>query len=257
MKKLVLLFVFVALFLCGLNAQGRRGLIKHWRPPSSNGPGFSFRSLFGYGTLSGGIPGTMYLSMAFGPSFLGGDMAGTSSTTPSFGKNNMVSLGLTHIFPGNFGYKLSYMYGLYDGSDIGSKLYYRNYSYSTKLSEISLLGEYFIFGGPYSPNSSLHSLYAFGGVGVIISNSLSTGDQPSNKIYNPKSTTPDIPFGLGYKYAVTDNFLIGAEFGEHYAFGKNGDYVDGLNPISGNKSKDILTHFAMTLTFRFYKDNKY
>ncbi len=255
MKKTVLILFLVTLFFGGLNAQ-RSGLIRHYRPPSYGGPGFSLKDLFGYGTLSGSIPGTIYISMSVGPSFLNGDLDGPDSKTIGLGQNNMASIGLLHILPGNYGYKLSYMYGTYLGSDIGSiKNNNRGYKSSTKLSEISLRGEYFLIGGPYAENPISHSLYVFGGFGVILSNSLSTGE-PAQKaeIYKQLATTPVFPVGFGYQYEVSENFLIGAEFGEHYAIG---DYVDGFKPILGNKANDVLTHFALTFTLKLYNGKSY
>jgi len=259
MKKTVLIFALITLFFGGINAQGRHGLIRHARPPSGYGQGssFSFSNLFGYGTLNGDFPGSIYITMSLGPSFLHGDINGTLSNTISLGGNNMGSVGLLHILEGNYGYKLSYMYGSYIGSDVGSPTldHFRGYGYSTKLSEISLEGRYYVFGGPYSPGQTAHSIYGFGGFGLLLSNSRSTGSTPTPlAIYQQKATTLDIPFGFGYQYELNDNILIGTEFGEHYALA---DHVDGFKPLVGNKATDVLTHFALTLTFKLYKGKKF
>ncbi len=249
------------LTLGGTYAQ--RGLIRHQRSYNTyGGYGFSFNDYLGYKLFDGTIPGVIDIKASFGPSFINGDTNGTP-VFPSFSSNNMISLQMNHIFPGNIGYVLSYMYGTYTGNDSLNSI--RNYAYRSVVSEISIQAKYYILGGPYA-NDPTHSLYIYGGFGVAISNAKSTNNNTSfgswtidnvtyNEIYKEKSTVPVFPLGIGYQYALTDNISIGAEISGHLILG---DYIEGLNPkppiLSGNNiANDNITHFAITLAFKLYK----
>ena len=250
--------------LSGMYAQ--RGLIRHQRSTNTySGYGSSLNDYLSYRLLDGTFPGVIDVKASFGASFINGDLNG-ALFFPSFSSNNMISLQMNHIFPGNFGYVLSYMYGNYVGSDsLNSN---RKYAYKSVVSEISIHAKYYILGGPYS-NDLTHSLYVYGGFGVVISDAKSTSiKDPINTlgswttdnvkytlIYNEKSTVPVFPVGIGYQYALTDNISIGAEIGGHFILG---DYIEGLNPkppvIGGNNiANDNIIHVAITLAFKLYR----
>jgi hypothetical protein len=252
MKKyisLLILFLF-----CFVELYAQRGLYRRSRSTSANGPSYRFHSDENTVTLTGDFPGAISFSFLLGPSFIGGDMAGPVSSTFALNYNLMSSIAVNHIFPGNIGYKISYMFGYYKQSDFGSPLYEmngRNYHINTSLSEVGIHGQYYIFGGPYADDQT-HNLYVSLGVGILLNNSIKTSDSDTipTSIYKKNSSTIDFPFTLGYKYNIGNNMFIGAEFCERYAMG---DYVDGLKPKVGNYANDIITHFALTFTYNFYK----
>jgi hypothetical protein len=58
------------------------------------------------------------------------------------------------------------------------------------------------------------------------------------------------PYGFGYQYDFSNNFLLGAEVG--WAFPLS-DYLDGLHPTSGtSKSNDILFGASITLAYKLF-----
>lgn len=264
MKKLVSISIFIMFITGGLYAQ--RGLINHQRftqhyNPGSSGPGSSLNEILGYKLLGGKILGVIDVKVSFGPSFINGDTNGPV-VFPSFKSNNMISLQMNHIFPGNFGYELSYMYGTYAGNDTAS-IDRRNYAYKSTISEISIRAKYFIFGGPYADNPT-HSVYVYGGFGLVFCNESNNKNidlgfgawSNGTPIYKPESTMPVFPFGIGYQYALTDNISVGAEISGHYILG---DYAEGLNPKpvadgGHNEANDNITHFAITLAFKLYRE---
>jgi hypothetical protein len=252
MKKFFIISILFILCLVELSAQ-RRGLILRPRSSGSNGPSYRYHNSSGSETFTGDFPGAISFSIALGPSFLNGDMDGTLSRSLSLNGNYMANIAVTHIFPANIGYKLSYTFGSYLQSDIGSLkgLDYRNYSINTTLSEFGIQGQYYLLGGPYSDDMQ-HSFYISAGIGVILNSSIPTPNSSpiESSIYLKSLLTLDIPVTIGYKYDIGNNMQIGAEFAEHFALA---DYVDGLKPRVGNYANDVLSHFALTFTYNFYK----
>ena len=255
MRKFFLIFTLFILLFSELSAQGR-GLILRPRS-SSGGPSYRYHNSSGTEIFTGDFPGAINFSIAVGPSRLSGDMDGLLSRSLSLNGNYMASIAATHIFPGNIGYKLTYMFGSYLQSDIGSlkHLDYRNYSINTTLSEIGLHGQYYLLGGPYSDEDMLHSVYISAGIGVIINNSIPTPNSSpiESSIYIKSLMTLDIPVTIGYKFDIGNNMQIGAEFADHYAMA---DYVDGLKPKVGNVANDVISHFALTFSYSFYKGSR-
>ena len=266
MKKILLLSILFSIFLGELNAQGAGGLYRRSRTPNNNGNGFSFNDYLGYQLLDGNIPGIIDVKVLFGPSFINGDTNG-KPVFPSFSSNNMISLQMNHIFPGNLGYVLSYMYGTYTGNDSTNSI--RGYAYKSTISEISLQAKYYIIGGPYADDPT-HSLYVYGGFGIAFLTPKSTNNKSADlgswtidngvtnvPIYLPNPPAELVfPLGIGYQYALTDNISIGAEFSAHMLLG---DYAEGLKPkppvLGGNNvANDNITHFAVTLSFKLYKE---
>jgi len=255
MRNLVIIFISIVLVICGVDTLGQNKSFGYKKATRPEGQGLTFGNVFGFGNVNGLLPGAIYLSVSAGPSFILGDITGPASKAFSLGINNMASIGVSRIFRGNLGYELSFMYGQYDGSDIGSNLDHRGYCYSSKIGEVSLSGECYIFGGPYSRHK-FHSLYISGGVGIMFSNCNSYGKSPCpQRIYQNSWTSPDIPYGACYLIGINRTIQIGIEATEHYAFS---DYLDGVNPsTSGNKANDFLSHFALKLRLRLYQDNEY
>jgi len=255
MKNQVRIYLFVALILYGMDALGQNSSFGYKQATKPEGEGLTFGNVFGFGNINGLLPGAIYVSVSTGPSFIYGDVCGPTSKDISFGKNNMFDIGVSRVFRGNFGYEISYMYGKYDGSDAGTYLAYRGYCYSTNISEVALTGEWYLFGGPYA-QYKIHSFYLLGGFGLVFSNCNSYGKEPlPGRIYQHSAGSPSIPFGACYLINLNSNIQIGVEVAEHYVFN---DYLDGVKPVTdGNKSNDVLGHFALKLRIHLYQDNNY
>jgi hypothetical protein len=75
--------------------------------------------------------------------------------------------------------------------------------------------------------------------------------------------TPNIPIGLGVKYALGKYFALGADVSFHKLFSDKLDNLDNpyqddglikVNDIWHNN--DWVSYFGLTLTYKFYKGNK-
>ncbi|TMI96749.1 MAG: hypothetical protein E6H08_03870 [Bacteroidetes bacterium] len=134
----------------------------------------------------------------------------------------------------------SYNFARVNGSDIYSEkedLRMRNLHFESAISEFSIVGEYYLFNlydRRFSP-------YGFVGLGVfhfdpyaydssgrkVFLKPLSTegeGIYPDKKPYS--LWQPTIPFGGGFKYAITENLRIGFEIGLRKLFT---DYLDDVS----------------------------
>ena len=162
--------------------------------------------------------------------------------------NNSVSmyLGESHLAIGAFGtYHFGRMfaatfefnYGVISGQDANAPLEdvrQRNLSFRSMLLDGALTGEFYIPGfQPYNLASPV-SGFVFAGVGFQAFNPralyegtwvelqpLGTeGQSPYQKI------TLSIPFGVGFKYALTDKFNLGLRIGTRKTFT---DYIDDVS----------------------------
>jgi len=219
------------------------------------------------GLIGHKLPGTRSIMLsAIGPAYCFGDVGGSPSEQILFGVNDwdisktgyMASLSLRHVFPNNVGIKATAFYGNYTGSDENSRQsidYKRHYSFRTDILEFAVHGEYTIFGGPYSRNSSPHTLYVYAGAGIMYGratlkyNGITIISHPKNRpddIVKLVNIAPVIPLGLGYQYQFTRTFSLGAEFGWHYIFS---DYLDGVHP-KFSKNMDALAALSFTFTYK-------
>jgi len=194
-----------------------------------------------------------------GPAYCFGDIGGSVSQQALLGANDwdvrftryLFSLGFKQEFKNHFGYKLVFYTGHFAGSDNGSRMAYRNFSYTNNINELTLQGEYNIWGGNFSETP--HTLYIYGGVGVLNSNSNFTGDKstrPDDKFKN-SVTSPVVPIGIGYQYRFTDKLAAGVEFGWHYILS---DYVDGYSSVT-SKHNDTLSALNITITYKLFERN--
>jgi OmpA-OmpF porin, OOP family len=115
---------------------------------------------------------------------------------------------------------------------------YRRLKFSTPLTELAVLGEYYpLRERRYTCDGTFKktlSPYLFGGLGVAITNPTVTVQPggtfpPQQRLLdedkaNLKKAALVLPFGVGLKYNVAERWTIGAEAGYRYAFS---DYLDG------------------------------
>lgn len=259
MKKILLIVLVIILFVSGLSAQRRNGLIGHRRASDSGSNFFSFLKFPDFfNGLNTNIPGNMYIFSSISPysAFILGDMDKWSK-----GTNIMGTLGFRQTFSNNLGYRAAIHYGHFQGED-SAPLAYRNGSFNANIFEFSAQCEYTIWGGPFSGDANPNSVYAFLGIGLLHS---AANAQAHDQSYGPTSkTAPFIPLGVGYQYALNSQYSLGAEVGAQCALGsrKNiynaGDLLEGYNPlVSGNKYNDVIAFFALTFTYKFYEGKNY
>ena len=237
MKRILLYVWFGLCFLGGAKAQRVSGLIDKSNVSDS------------------------YLTISLGPDYCYADTK-ASPLSQSILQNYDFSLGFRKRFASNLGYKASFDYSNFTGTDDSSIK--RQYSFTSNVMQVALLGEYHInMGGKSYNRTTPNSIYGFLGAGWLISNAKLKTDSIERGHYLTKSIygAPVIPFGAGYQYNFNNGFLLGAEFNFRFPFS---DFIDGFNPInidyitgikSGSKSNDFLAGFS--ITFSYIIDSEY
>jgi opacity protein-like surface antigen len=221
------------------------------------------------------LPGKSSIVLTgIGPSYLFGDVGGNKDTKGLLAKTDfivaqtkyMFSVNYRYVFQNNVGFKASALFGKFEGTDTDSRNEARGFDFSTNLNVLAMHIEYNIIGGENSDYGSPHKLYAFVGVGAMISDvdfnsskPLRTTDShapntvitPVGSGYNAKmvSIAPSFPIGGGYEYELTPSISLGAEYVIHTSFS---DYIDGVS-TSYSKNKDYLMNLDLTFTYKFGK----
>jgi opacity protein-like surface antigen len=160
--------------------------------------------------------------------------------------NGAVGVGVKYDITSHISLRSNFNYGKVRGDDKGSKpiLQARNLSFETKIAELNVLGEYTFF----DLDQRRFSPYVFGGLAVFRFNPYAY-DTSRNKVFlKPLSTEGQglsaypnrkpyrltqfaVPFGAGVKLRITENAVLGYEFGLRKTFTDNLDdlsttYVD-------------------------------
>ncbi len=241
MKKILLSILLVMLILVSVQAQRRNGLIGRRVASSGSliftfGPNYSFADPFD----SKGF---------FGPLI-----------NQNILLNEDVSIGFRQIFSNNFGYRASFSYDHFTGSDVGVNVNQyrtnpsRNYSFYTNALQLSAVGEYsYMWGRRYSRYAP-NCVYAFAGLGVMGFLPILSWHPYQTSTYNIRTNetivTPVIPYGIGYRYDLNTEFSIGAEVNLRFTFS---DYLDGFKPPPpDSKSNDVFEGLSLTLTYKLF-----
>lgn len=238
MRRLLLSVLIVFIFCGGLKAQRGRGLVDKSQESQN------------------------YITFTLGPDFCFADTKG-APYDQSVLKNFDLSAAYRKIYANSFGYRLALGYSHFTGTDAGTSLKNRGFSFSSKVLQLSLLGEYDIkIGRQYYYRPTPNVIYGFLGAGVLSSNADLIGPSGSSDshtfqrdryTFHPTYVTPVIPFGLGYHYNIYDKFLVGAEVSWKIPLS---DYVDGFGPpYPDSKSNDLM--FGFSLTFSFLLESEY
>ena len=245
MKRFLLYLLLVLLVASSMEAATRRPSYNNKRQRGSNDVLFN-------GTVS-------LMAAAFGPSYLFGEIGGSSSAKSLLGATDWAlantrtfyGLGAHVIFPSNVGVKANINYGRFVGDDQNSRNDSRAWSYSANIIEGDLEGLVVLFGGPYDVRGRAHMVYVFGGIGQAMSQSDFIGnfnDRHVGDMVRRTEIAPAIPFGIGYQYRASNNYSVGAEFTYHYYLS---DYMDGVHS-KFSKSEDMVASFNFTLAYQLY-----
>ncbi len=142
---------------------------------------------------------------------------------------------------------------------------YRNFNFSTRLTELSVMGVYNMHGN--NDHFRKFSSYAYAGAGLgfikikrdyskldtafFTSNSkLVSGLATDSAAISPRAI-PVIPMGLGIKYAILPRISLIAEGTYRYSFT---DYLDGFSYAANPKLKDSYYSISVGAVFNFGKD---
>ncbi|MEO7311159.1 MAG: DUF6089 family protein [Chitinophagaceae bacterium] len=142
---------------------------------------------------------------------------------------------------------------------------HRNFNFSTRLTELSVMGVYNIYGN--NDNFRKFSTYLFAGAGLsflMVKRDYSRLDTAyfsgSVKLANGLATDsaarlpgiiPVIPMGIGVKYAILPRISLVVEGMYRYTFT---DYLDGFSYAANPKLKDSYYSVSIGAVFNFGKD---
>ena len=183
------------------------------------------------------------IGASVGSSNYRGELSSNSSTI-DFKETNLSAGALIRY---NFNHLLALrVHGRYttlSGNDANSKIELiqdRNLSFSTNIYEVGVTGEFNLLG--FDPQSGSVSPYIFGGYTFFKFNPQTDiegrlydlqelGTEGQNLAEYPDRTPYElnqwaIPFGLGFKYALSENIHIGLEIGARKLFT---DYLDDVS----------------------------
>jgi opacity protein-like surface antigen len=158
--------------------------------------------------------------------------------------NGSIGLSLNYEVSDQFIIRTGFTYAVVGGADRFSKdtgALHRNLAFETSISELSVVGEYYLL----NLYDSRFSPYAFAGLALFHFNPYAFNAKNNNQktFLQPLSTEgqgisgyPDrqpykltqfaIPFGGGVKFAVTENLRVGVEAGIRKLFT---DYLDDVS----------------------------
>jgi hypothetical protein len=247
MKRLLLSALIILFTFGGLSAQ-RRG---------------------GSGLVDRSQESESYLTFSVGPEYCFSDTQGDAWNQLSF-NNNEMSIGYRTTYANSLGYKVAFSSSNFTGNDKGW-VKDRRYTYSTNVLQLSLQGEYCVkIGRRYYYRPTPNSIYGFAGAGMLRSDAnlelksiTKAYDYRDDYSYKSRNVLPNIRFnyapfvyfGMGYRYDLNNNFILGAEFNFKYAFT---DYIDGFKPptvvlVDGvrtvSKSNDVFGGISLTVSY--------
>lgn len=137
----------------------------------------------------------------------------------------------------------------------------RGFSYTSDISEISLLLEWELFGKKRYTDGvfkKIFSPYLFAGAGYVFNSpttnyneALTTWDPAKiakDKAANNDGSSFTVPFGVGIKMDLSEKWALGLEYGFRPVFN---DYFDGVS-ISGDPSNnDWYSMLGLNISYRF------
>lgn len=142
---------------------------------------------------------------------------------------------------------------------------HRNFNFSSRLTELSVLGVYNLYGN--NDNLRKFSTYLFAGGGVsflkikrdysrfdtafFASDVKLTNGLATDSAAKLPGVIPVLPIGIGVKYAILPRISLVAEGTYRYTFT---DYLDGFSYAANPKLKDSYYSVSIGAVFNFGKD---
>lgn len=208
---------------------------------------YFFLILFISIAVSGSAQTTLYFNGGVGVMNYGGDLQEKKFTLKEC--NPTLTLGVTNYFTPNLLGNFNVTYGKIGATDAknGPKWVYRNLSFKSDVFEAAVTAEYDLYdiresATPENKNTDEETIrytpYVFAGAALFHYNPYTFYN--GQKVYLPPLKTEDeatpyslwqvsIPFGIGIKYALTENIMIAGEMNIRKAFT---DYIDDVSKFS-------------------------
>ncbi len=196
-----------------------------------------------------------------GSNFIG-DVGATNYISP-----NQAVLGAIYKWnrSARHSYRFSILFSDLEGKDSKSddpRRVARGYNFSTSIIELSAGMEFTFFDFNLHDGGFKSTPYIFGGFSAASHDNsfFLNGNQTSE---NTSSWAFGIPFGLGFKAAISDHWVLAAEIGARYTFS---DELDGSVPDSDQRqdlafgnlnNNDWYTFTGITLTYTFGRNPCY
>jgi hypothetical protein len=184
--------------------------------------------------------------------------------------NPSVTLGATYYFTPNILGNFNLTYGKIGATDAknGTKWVYRNLDFKSSIYDVAITAEYDVFdirdaANPTFENTEQQTVrytpYIFAGIGVVNFNPYTSYN--GQKVFLAPLGTEgqgvpyslwglSIPFGVGIKYALTENIMIAGEMNIRKAFT---DYMDDVSQFSYVDTALLLNtngQLAASLSYR-------
>ncbi len=158
-------------------------------------------------------------------------------------------------------FRLGFSIGQLSGSETKSKevtAAIRGASFKSNITELSLMGEYNFINYRHKKQLIRFSPYLTGGFALFTSGTAAvTTNSKAEMSNNSSGINFAIPFGLGVKFILSQNWNLGTEFVARKTFT---DYIDGIsNAYIGKKStgnpldNDWYYYTGLTLSYTIYK----
>ena len=196
-----------------------------------------------------------FIFVAFGPSFLSGDLGGSAYKKILLGVNDfsfndaqyLLSAGIRSSLSDYWGYRLSLFHTLANSADDGSRNFYREYELKTEIQGIGAHAEFSFL--KYHIKSLENSVYLLAGVGVINSQTTNlSGFVRPKDTYKPNVTALYLPFGIGCYAQVNNRLFLNMELGFQYAFT---DFLDGIT-TPDSKHNDMITYLTISASYSIF-----
>ena len=137
----------------------------------------------------------------------------------------------------------------------------RGFTFTSPLTEISVLGEFDIFGKKRFRDNMFHktfSPYIFLGAGTAFVNPTTSYNESKNqnkitainedKAFAQKKNFFSMPVGGGVKVDLNEKWGINLELGKRYTFN---DYLDRVSKSANAKKKDTYLFVGLGITYKF------
>jgi OmpA-OmpF porin, OOP family len=163
----------------------------------------------------------------------------------------------------NFAVRGNFLAGYLTGRDANiERLKSRGFTFSSRVAEVSVVGEYDLLGHKRYNGGSFSKIispYVFGGIGAMLTlqaktfyndaeprnrNNLTTADQGRER----KNAFVAMPLGAGLKIDISEKWGLNLEIGKRFTFN---DFVDKISQSANPNKNDTYLFAGAIVSYRF------